>query len=344
MPTSCQAPTGTADYPEPVNRAAAEGRIKLELLTADSQPGDTVRGRLLLSPDLDGIPDISVALVFETAGSCDGEREVLRQTQVRRPDGERAVDFAVEGPRWPPTYRGRLFTGRWHLEVQAGSEVARGELVVHAPPGPAHLQVVDHQEARQARPIARRLRRLAMLGLVEAACVAVILAGLSRGENYWVAGLVLGLLLLPPVIGTALGLASARAAGELAVSVLPTDAGLAVRARPGDASRVSSVTATLVVRERAQRRAGLDHAEFHEESLHERSVTLAPDGPGEFTGVVPVPAYPEAPFTMSHSTAQVGWSLHLRAAITGAPDQERGVALVARPRAGAQPPPAWTTG
>jgi hypothetical protein len=301
-----------------------------------------VRGRVALSPELDDADQIVISLAYETGGSCDGERAVLRRIELHRPAGERAVDFALDGPRWPPTYRGHLFSGCWYVEAEAGGEKTRTELVVGATPGPPAIQVVGRQHVRGP---ARRLRRLVLFGLIEVACVAVIAIGLVRGEGYWAVGL-LGLLLLPAIIGTVLGMVSARAAGELAVAVEPAVAGLAVRARLGNPTRVAAVTATLVVRELAQRLAGRDNRESREEVLHEQAVELASDSSGGFAGTLPLPSYPEVPFTMSHSSAQVGWSLHVHATITRAPDQTRRVVLVARP-AGveeAEVPLRWTTG
>jgi hypothetical protein len=94
-------------------------------------------------PELDGVDQITVGLAFETGGSCDGERAVLRRSELHRTAGERAVDFALEGPRWPPTYRGRLFSGCWYVEAQVGAEKARTELAALAGLGLSDVEMDD---------------------------------------------------------------------------------------------------------------------------------------------------------------------------------------------------------
>jgi hypothetical protein len=347
-PTTAARPrrSGSTVYGVVVERTDTGGRITFADLSTPIYLGDEVRGRVALPPELDGVDEVTVSLAFETAGSCDPERAILRETRVRRPAGRPSVDFALAGPRWPPTYRGRLFTGRWIVEARAGDQAVHADLGVHAPAG--HPGVTVANPPRPPRPggRARRVRQLVYLALVEAACVALVVVGLSRGEGYWALGLVVGLVMLLPMIGTVLGLATVRAAGEMDVTVEPAGAGVAVRVRLGDPSRATAATATLVGREMTQRLAGRDNRESREEVIHQHAVTLAPDGADAFAGTVPVPPHPAAPFTISHSNAQVGWSVQVRVAITGAPDHSRTVALILLPAtgSGADMAPRWTVG
>lgn len=317
--------------------------FRVDGLEPEYRLGDVIAGRVLLADS----ERATVGLVFETSGRCDTERAVLREIEIG--PGSGWTPFTLDGPRWPPTYRGSLFSGDWFLEF---SQLSRGEWatsrhVLDVSQGTPVAVTSANATSTSRAPSGRGLgTRLAVLLGLEAACIALIIAGGVGGSRWWIAGLVGAIVLLLPTVGTTLGVLPRRATRGMHVVVDPQARGLAVRAEFGTADVVEEVTAALVVREMVQQYTGTDRPDRREQEIHRQEVTLVRRDDRSFGSLLPVPADQTVPPTFSHSTAQVGWSLHVTAKLRGAPDIARTVPLVARPPAGpgSEITPRWTVG
>lgn len=292
--------------------------------------GAAIAGRVLL-PDVDRA---TVAVVFETSGGCDAERAVLREVEVG--PGPGWVPFAIDGPRWPPSYDGPLFSGDWYLELDPGSRT--GSTVLRRALEVSSGTPIDVRPATgTVSPVKRGGgglgTRLAVLIALELACAVLIVVGAMRGSWLWIAGLAAAIVLVLPTVGTTLGVLSKRATGGMTVDVVPRAGALAVRAEFGSSDVVEQVTAALVVREKVQRFTGTDRPERREIEIHRHEVPLIRQGDRAFGTVLATPRDGAVPPTFNHSTAQVVWTLHVTAQLRGAPDVESTVLLIARPAA-----------
>ncbi len=303
--------------------------------------GEVIVGEVLV----DAADEVTVALVFETSGSCDPERAVLRQVVSGPCTG--SAPFRLDGPRWPPTYEGTLFAGNWYLEVSAtvggrrGS--ARREVTVDAAGlgiEVAPVRAASNRPSGSARRSGRGVR-LVVLAVLEVASIVAVVVGAITGSPLWAVGLVVGLALVLPLVGTVQGFLAHRVAGSLSGHVEQHGDVLVVHVELERVEAVESVTASLRVVEATQRGVGYDHPESRRHLVHRHDTVLEPVGDGAdggpgagggFAGELALPGDGRVPCTIGHSSAQVDWSVEVRAVLGGAPDIVDELAIVARPQ------------
>ncbi|HUH03276.1 MAG TPA: hypothetical protein VML75_14865 [Kofleriaceae bacterium] len=292
-------------------------------------PGELITGR---GPR--DVP-IKVRCVCRTSGRGDAE-EGAAPAVAAAPDGT----FRLAAPGAPASFVGEVARWDWFLEAidAKGDVIASVPIAIRNPPG---LEVRAAQsDASRARAARRETRALRIVITLLTACGVAMVHGLMNDARYWIAGLVVGLLLLPSTVGLVLSFLTSRKIGHARIAVVQEGDHLACTVSLAANAKISAVRATLQVRERTQRHIPDQGPDEREHVIHHAQIQLATEGSGEWRGRLPIPT---GPASVSWASSQISWHVYVRVVIPRFPDDERSIALVALPSSGpgAEHGPRW---
>lgn len=93
-------------------------QLHLEGQPAEYQPGQTVRGRVVLDPG-ESIEQIELAFVWQTSGKGTTDHQERPAGAVEVRGGQPEVTFAISAPHRPFSLSGKLLSIQWSLQATA---------------------------------------------------------------------------------------------------------------------------------------------------------------------------------------------------------------------------------
>jgi hypothetical protein len=257
--------------------------------------------------------------------------------------------FKLPAPRWPLSYRGKLFCFEWRLRAVAigsGGELQTA-VPIHSVCRSPGLAVVAIGEKNPHEIVVRPpYRTLLVASFVLGAAIALIVLGVALGVTALIPiGSIIGLFALVPAIGSFWSVMSTRKllspkkSGRAEARVVQSQSPKELDCQlwtPTDDS-VSSVAATLMVFEVATL---IDGEVSHqlEAIVHEKTAELEKTaGPGEWAGKLPLPDPGHVPYSANGGNADITWLVRFRTVPEGPASEVVVVPLIVGPSDGPQP-------